>query len=173
MDIASIASLVNVVVSLYSRLEASRQSALDRESQRELQEARLRHDAMINARKSEPTRHGANNSQLPARLMDRLNHEAMSLSQLGFHVIFEPVGAGLGLGLPVGGNCVCFWIPPDYPMDPFDVYLIVDNRIDKVSFAGDAWKPSVTMTEVVLAIMTGIKIDPEWRLGNVRLRELN
>lgn len=150
--ISALASLAGAIISIFSRLEQSKQSGLDREAQRELQQAQHAHErALLDMKRSASV---ATYSKQGNPLFDRLWIEGNGLSNLGYEVVFEPVGDGYGLALLVDSETtLCVWVPPNYPSAVPRVLLKTSDNIDEIDFEDGAWRPEIFISDIIGAFV--------------------
>lgn len=145
--------LAGSIIDVWNALEEREQRQLDREHQRWLQKAQHDHENLIHARASRPSPADCSVSNLSDTFLERLTIEAILLSRMGVEIVYEPIGKGYGLAVPVTQDLIlAFWLSISYPDQPPDVYMKTQRDIDKIEFEADAWEENHTIAEIVSAM---------------------
>ena len=87
-------------------------------------------------------------------LKNRLNREAMYLSEIGFDVELQFLSGGFGLSLPINKDfSLGYWIPLDYPQYPPRVFAVASGDIQELQLDISNWSPEITLAEITAAIV--------------------
>jgi hypothetical protein len=151
--ISAVGGLAKGVIEIWKTHQSSRESALLREHQMSLELARQKHEVAV-----ERLRKGTlPTEEVPdTAYFRRLESEAASLSSLPLEVIFEPVGDGYGVGLPISSDLIlAVWLSPKYPEKAPAVFLQQGGELSMIEFSPDAWNPELTLADVVAAVWGG------------------
>jgi hypothetical protein len=151
--ISAVGGLAKGVIEIWKTHQSSRESALLREHQMRLELARHKHEVAI-----EKLRKGT----LPIEEVPdtdyfrRLESEAALLSSFPLEVIFEPVGDGYGVGLPISSDLIlAVWLSLEYPAKAPTVFLQQGGELSMIEFSPDSWEPDLTLVDVVAAVWSG------------------
>jgi len=148
--ISTFGALAKSVMELWNTHSASRDSALLRDHQMRIELAREAHEvAMERLRKGTlPTQDVPDNEYFR-----RLGAEAALLSSFPVKVIFEPIGDGYGVALPISkGLTIALWLSPLFPKEPPMTILQSGNEINMIEFSPGAWEPNLSLLDVVTAV---------------------
>ena len=87
--------------------------------------------------------------------MDRLTVEANLLSDMNFDIVYESVGDGYGLTLPIQRNKILVvWLSNNYPNLAPSIYETDGIDICKIEFAPEVWRSYYNIKDIVLALNT-------------------
>ncbi len=168
--ISGLSVLASNLINSWRILDARQQRCLDREHQRFLQQEQQKHERAL--AETRPERHVVIISTPPAyippakkneSLLLRMRLEAEQLSDLGFVVVYEPMGTGYALALPIG-DCITFgfYLSHRYPYEAPIVLLHKYEHIEPITFPSGKWIPEITMATIVGNIIEQDLL-PSWR----------
>lgn len=146
--------LAGSIIDVWTTLDERAQRRLDREHQRRLQKAQHDHENLLQARSTRLSSADCSAPNLSDALLERLRIEAILLSGMGVEIVYEPIGKGYGLAVPVTQDLIlAFWLSiSSYPDQPPDVYMKTPTDIEKIEFEADAWEENHTIAEIVSAM---------------------
>jgi hypothetical protein len=158
----------NRVVAEQTNYQQITLAQMEHDFQIRLQEAQHQHELLLERIRSHeagiPIKVVEANNNFPRHIRveandnfpEYLNTEAELLCSKGFDAVFDPVNDGYGLAIFIKEALVlCFWLPPAYPHQAPEVFVIESAEIDQIQFEGDAWQPERNILEVVEAVSTG------------------
>jgi len=148
------ARLAKTIIDIWRTRKELRQRELDRTHQRQLQKAQHEHELYMETVKSKPPKkYKASEIDIDENLLKRFNEEAELLSIMGFSTVFEPIGNGFGLAIPINTkNVIAFWLPPNYPDEAPRVFSATAEAIDEIKFSDNAWNKDIMMSDVIISI---------------------
>jgi hypothetical protein len=148
--ISAVGGLAKGVIEIWKTHHSSRESALQREHQTRLELARHKHEVAI-----ERLRKGTlPTEEVPdTDYFRRLESEAALLSSFPLEIIFEPVGDGYGVGLPISRDLIlAVWLSLEYPEKAPTVFLQQGEELSMIEFSPDSWEPDLTLVDVLSAM---------------------
>lgn len=87
-------------------------------------------------------------------LKQRLNREAMYLTEIGFDVELDFISDGFGLVLPLSDIVTLgYWIPLDFPISPPKVVFAKNGLIQEIVFGDLSWSPEITLADITASIV--------------------
>lgn len=150
---SGVATLAGSIIDVWAVLEERRERHLDREHLLRLQKAQHVHDLLVQRQSSNLAFESPRITHLSDTFLERLRIEAILLSRLGFDIVYEPIGKGYGLAVPVSDTAiVAFWLSTAYPDQAPDIYLKTQREIERIEFEENAWEESHSMAEIVSAM---------------------
>ncbi|MDM8542788.1 hypothetical protein QUF90_17065 [Desulfococcaceae bacterium HSG9] len=165
--ISSFTNFASTVIEAWKAWKGSKNKNLDQEQARILQEAQHNHEIflekfrfekelLLEKIKTESQASKLSPIDLGNDFLERLEFEAEVLSNMDYVVIFEPVGDGYGLTLPMNPETVIvFWISNQYPQVEPQIFIKTNNTIDRIDFEAGVWEPYFTLGEIVQSLSTG------------------
>lgn len=148
--ISTLSDLASKVIDIWKALKESEDKKLDREHQLKLQDAQHKHERLRERQLQDIQL----KQEIEKEFLERLAVEAELLSLMGFDVIFEPVGNGYGVALPVRNQkqILVFWLSIQYPNQPPKVLLRTTHSIEQIEFEEGAWQDDRTLAEIASAL---------------------
>jgi hypothetical protein len=145
--------LAGSIIDAWATLEKRSEGQLDREHQRQLQRAQHDHEKLLRRGKDSLASTESFVPNLSETYLERLRIEAILLSAMGYEVLYEPIGKGYGLAIPISDHLIlAFWLSISYPDQAPDIYMKTQLEIDKIEFEGNAWEENHSIAEIVSAI---------------------
>lgn len=148
-----VANLASTIIEIWLIKEKSRQGQLERDHQYQLQRAQHEHELLLHKLRTGQIRDDSNSQYLDDSFLERLRQEAITLSSMGYDVIYEPMTEGYSVALPFrGDSTLAFWLLPSYPNEPPQVFIKTPEDLEKIEFAPGAWKTNLSIADIVRAL---------------------